>query len=119
MAKILLVEDDEYIKRMLSMRLGLQGHEIDQAGNGQQAVDMAISGLYDLILMDMHMPVMDGHQATRMLREKGYDGLIVAVTASVMSADSEKAIQSGCNDYIAKPISDDFEDQVKTLLAQH
>ena len=118
MAKILLVEDDEYIKRMLSMRLGLQGHEIDQAGNGQQAVDMAINGLYDLILMDMHMPVMDGHQATRMLRDKGYNGPIVAITASVMSADSEKAIQSGCNAYIAKPIGDDFEDQVKALLAQ-
>ena len=88
------------------------------AVNGQEALDKAVSGNYDLILMDMHMPVMDGHEATQILRDKGYDGLIVAVTASVMSADSEKAINSGCDEYIPKPIGADFEDQVETLLAQ-
>lgn len=117
MAKILLAEDDEFISRMINMRLTLRGHEIDLAVNGQEALDKALSGNYDLILMDMHMPVMDGHEATRILREKGYDGLIVAVTASVMSADSEKAIKSGCDEYIPKPIGADFEDRVETLLA--
>lgn len=118
MAKILLAEDDEFISRMINMRLALRGHEIELAVNGQEALDKAVSGNYDLILMDMHMPVMDGHEATRILRDKGYDGLIVAVTASVMSADSEKAINSGCDEYIPKPIGADFEDQVETLLAQ-
>lgn len=117
MAKILLAEDDEFISRMINMRLTLRGHEIDLAVNGQEALDKALSGNYDLILMDMHMPVMDGHEATQILRDKGYDGLIVAVTASVMSADSEKAIKSGCDEYIPKPIGDDFEDRVETLLA--
>ena len=117
MAKILLAEDDEFISRMINMRMTLRGHEIDLAVNGQEALDKALSGNYDLILMDMHMPVMDGHEATQILRDKGYDGLIVAVTASVMSADSEKAIKSGCDEYIPKPIGDDFEDRVETLLA--
>lgn len=117
MAKILLAEDDEFISRMINMRMTLRGHEIDLAVNGQEALDKALSGNYDLILMDMHMPVMDGHEATQLLRDKGYDGLIVAVTASVMSADSEKAIKSGCDEYIPKPIGADFEDRVETLLA--
>ena len=117
MAKILLAEDDEFISRMINMRMTLRGHEIDLAVNGQEALDKALLGNYDLILMDMHMPVMDGHEATQILRDKGYDGLIVAVTASVMSADSEKAIKSGCDEYIPKPIGDDFEDRVETLLA--
>ena len=118
MAKILLAEDDELISRMINLRLTLRGHEIDQAVNGQEAVAKALAGNYDLILMDMHMPVMDGHDATHTLRDKGYDGLIVAVTASVSSADSEKAINSGCEEYIPKPIGADFEDRVESLLGQ-
>ncbi len=117
MARILLVEDDEFIRRMINMRLTLQGHQVEQAGNGQEALDLASSGGYDLILMDMHMPVMDGHKATQALREQRYAGLIVAVTASVMSAESEKAIESGCNDYIPKPIGADFEARIYEILA--
>jgi len=111
-----LVEDDEFIARMVSMRLGLLGHEIEPAVNGQESVDMAKAGNYDLVLMDMHMPVMDGHEATQTLRDSGYAGLIVAVTASVMSMDSEKAIKSGCDDCIPKPIGEDFEERITTLL---
>jgi len=118
MAKILLAEDDEFISRMINMRLILRGHEVDQVVNGQVAVEKVLTGNYDLILMDMHMPVMDGHAATSILREDGYNGLIVAVTASVMSADSEKAIESGCDAYISKPIGADFEDRVEALLGQ-
>ncbi|MDX2504164.1 MAG: response regulator [Gammaproteobacteria bacterium] len=118
MAKILLAEDEEFISRMINLRLTLKGHEVDHAKNGQEAVDKALTGKYDLILMDMHMPVMDGHEATHTLREKGYQGLIVAVTASVMSADSEKAIKSGCDEYIAKPIGADFEERLESLLSQ-
>lgn len=70
------------------------------------------------MLMDMHMPTMDGHDATRLLRDEGYAGLIVAVTASAMSADSEKAMRSGCDDHIAKPVGPDFEDLIDAILAQ-
>lgn len=118
MARILLAEDEEFISRMINLRLTLKGHEIDSAVNGQEAVDKALNGHYDLILMDMHMPVMDGHKATQTLRDKGYQGLIVAVTASVMSADSEKAIKSGCDEYISKPISADFEEKLEILLSK-
>lgn len=116
MAKILLVEDDDMIRRMITMRLALRDHEIDTAEDGQEAIDKALVGDYDLILMDMHMPRKDGHQATRELREQGYSGTIVAVTASAMSADSEQAIQAGCDAHIAKPISADFENQIEAFL---
>ncbi|MBC8212627.1 MAG: response regulator [Gammaproteobacteria bacterium] len=116
MAKILLVEDDEFISRMINMRLTLRKHQVELAFNGQQAVEKAPAGDFDLVLMDMHMPVMDGHQATRKLRESGYGGLIIAVTASVMSADSQKAIKSGCDNYISKPIGADFEDRIEAIL---
>ncbi|MBL7002707.1 MAG: response regulator [Gammaproteobacteria bacterium] len=117
MSKILLAEDDEFIGRMIIMRLTLRGHEVVRVGNGKDAVAEALSGNYDIVLMDMHMPVMDGHVATHTLREEGYKGLIIAVTASVMSADSDKALTSGCDKCIPKPISADFEDQVETLIA--
>lgn len=116
MAEILLVEDDEMISRMLTLRLQLAGHSIEQAENGQQALEHALGKVYDLILMDMHMPVMDGHQATQRLREAGYRGLIIAVTASALSQDCEKAIQSGCDHHIAKPIGPEFEQQIMQLL---
>ena len=116
MSRILLVEDDEFIQRMIKMRLQLRGHDIDSAVNGAEAVTRALADSFDLILMDMHMPVMDGHQATATLRGEGYKGLIVAVTASAMSADSEKAIRSGCDACITKPIGADFEDQIEALM---
>jgi CheY-like chemotaxis protein len=115
-ASILLVEDDSMISRMLSLRLTMQGHQISLAENGRVGLEMALATPYDLILMDMHMPVMDGHEATRALREAGYTGLIVAVTASVMSRESEAAIESGCDSYISKPVSEKFEQEVQEKL---
>ena len=117
MSRILLVEDDEFIRRMINMRLQLRGHEVDSAINGEDGFNKALISSYDLILMDMHMPVMDGHEATAALRDKGYKGLIVAVTASAMSADSDKAIRSGCDGCITKPIGADFEDEIEALMA--
>jgi CheY-like chemotaxis protein len=116
MAKILLAEDDEFISRMINMRLTLRNHQVEHARNGQQALEKAPGGDYDVVLMDMHMPVVDGHEATRRLRESGYTGLIIAVTASVMSADSDKALNSGCDAYISKPIGTDFEDRIEAML---
>ncbi len=118
MASILLVEDDAMISRMLSLRLRMQGHEIESAANGRAGMEMALAGCYDLVLMDMHMPEMDGHEAVRRLRERGYRGKIAAVTASAMSQDSQKAIAAGCDHYISKPVGEDFEQRIADILAK-
>lgn len=117
MANILLVEDDDMISRMLSLRLGMAGHTVSVAVNGREGVNSASGGEFDLVLMDMHMPEMDGHEAVRTLRAGGYAGLIVAVTASAMSSDSQKAIASGCDGFISKPVGGDFEQQVESFLS--
>ncbi len=116
MAKILLVEDNEMVSRMISLRLQMRGHEVDIAVNGEQGVEQAMGGQYALVLMDSHMPVMDGHEAVENLRAQGYRGCIVAVTASAMSRDSQSAIDAGCNGFIAKPIGGDFEDLIAGYL---
>ena len=106
MAKILLVEDNEMNRDMLSRRLERRGYEVVIAVDGQQGVDLAQSALPDLILMDMSLPVIDGWEATRQL--KSMDRMkavpIIALTAHAMSGDREKALEAGCNDYDTKPI---------------
>ena len=106
MAKILLVEDNEMNRDMLSRRLERRGYEVVIAVDGQQGVDLAQSTAPDLILMDMSLPVIDGWEATRQL--KSMDRMkavpIIALTAHAMSGDREKALEAGCNDYDTKPI---------------
>jgi len=106
MAKILLVEDNEMNRDMLSRRLERRGYEVVIAVDGQQGVDLAQSTSPDIILMDMSLPVIDGWEATRQL--KSMDGMkavpIIALTAQAMSGDREKALEAGCNDYDTKPI---------------
>ena len=106
MAKILLVEDNEMNRDMLSRRLIRNGHEVFIAIDGQQGTDMAMSQLPDLILMDMSLPVIDGWEATR--RVKANDATrkipVIALTAHAMAGDREKAIEAGCDDYETKPI---------------
>ena len=106
MAKILLVEDNEMNRDMLSRRLERRGYEVVIAVDGQQGVDLAQSSSPDLILMDMSLPVIDGWEATRQL--KSMEGMkavpIIALTAHAMSGDREKALEAGCNDYDTKPI---------------
>ena len=106
MAKILLVEDNEMNRDMLSRRLLRKGYEVVIAVDGQQGVDLAQSSAPDLILMDMSLPVIDGWEATRQL--KSMDRMkavpIIALTAHAMSGDREKALEAGCNDYDTKPI---------------
>ncbi|MBF0611679.1 MAG: response regulator [Magnetococcales bacterium] len=116
MAHILIVDDQPDIRSMLAMRLELQDHTIEQAENGAVGLEMARQGRFDLILLDMHMPVMDGHEMVRLLRQEGYAGLVVAVTASAMVSDTHRAIQAGCNDFIFKPVSEDFEERIEQLL---
>lgn len=121
MAKILLVEDNEANRDMLSRRLIRKGFEVVMALDGQQAVDMAVSENPDLILMDMSLPVIDGWEATRRVKSELTTRAIpvIALTAHAMAGDREKALDAGCDDYDTKPI--DFTrllEKISVLLAQ-
>lgn len=106
MPKILLVEDNEMNRDMLSRRLQRRGYEVVIALDGQMGIDLAQSEKPDLILMDMSLPVMDGWEATRTLKASDATRQIpvIALTAHAMSTDREKAIEAGCDDYDTKPI---------------
>lgn len=102
-SKILLVENDPSIARLAEYHLKQLNVELDLAENGQVAVELALKGDYDAILMDMEMPVLGGADATRKLRSSGYTSVIVAATAMTQPGDRERCLESGCNMYIAKP----------------
>jgi Response regulators consisting of a CheY-like receiver domain and a winged-helix DNA-binding domain len=106
MAKILLVEDNELNRDMLSRRLTRQGHEVLVAHDGAHGVEMTASERPDLVLMDMSLPVLDGWEATRRLKAAPATRAIpiIALTAHAMAADREKALAAGCDDYDTKPI---------------
>ncbi len=106
MAKILLVEDNEMNRDMLSRRLMRNGFEVVMAIDGEQAVALAQSEHPDLILMDMSLPVIDGWEATRRVKasEATSNIPIIALTAHAMSGDREKTLNAGCDDYDTKPI---------------
>jgi two-component system, cell cycle response regulator DivK len=106
MPKILLVEDNEMNRDMLSRRLIRNGYEVSIAVDGQQGADMALSERPDLILMDMSLPGINGWEATR--RIKANDATrripVIALTAHAMAGDREKAMEVGCEDYDTKPV---------------
>jgi CheY-like chemotaxis protein len=106
MKKILLVEDNEMNRDMLSRRLARKGYEVSIAVDGRQGVEMAESAAPDLILMDMSLPVLDGWEATRQLKNADATRHIpvIALTAHAMSGDRERALEAGCDDYDTKPI---------------
>ncbi len=106
MPKILLVEDNEMNRDMLSRRLLKQGFEMVIAVDGEQAVDLARSEAPDLILMDISLPGLDGWEATRLLKTMPETRSIpiIAITAHAMAGDREKSLAAGCNDYDTKPI---------------
>jgi two-component system, cell cycle response regulator DivK len=106
MPRILLVEDNEMNRDMLSRRLARKEYEVLVAVDGKEGVEMAGSEAPDLILMDMSLPVMDGWEATRQLKAspETKDIPIIALTAHAMSGDREKAMEAGCDDYDTKPI---------------
>jgi CheY-like chemotaxis protein len=106
MAKILLVEDNEMNRDMLSRRLERKGYTVILAVDGLIGVEMAQNESPDLVLMDMSLPVLDGWEATRRLKADVATGSIpvIALTAHAMSSDRDKAMEAGCDDYDTKPV---------------
>lgn len=106
MARLLLVEDNEMNRDMLSRRLERRGYEVEIAVDGRAGIEKAKSGGYDLVLMDMSLPEVDGWEATRQLRASAETQSlpIIALTAHAMADDRDKALAAGCNDYDTKPI---------------
>lgn len=121
MPKILLVEDNEINRDMLSRRLERRGYQVAIALDGEQGVSMAGLEAPDLILMDMSLPVLDGWEAARQLKAAPETSSIpiIALTAHAMVGDREKAIESGCDDYDTKPV--EFQrllEKIETILAK-
>jgi len=121
MARILLVEDNDMNRDMLSRRLQRKGYEVLLAADGMQAILMAESEAPDLILLDMSLPVIDGWEAARRLKASPATARvpIVALTAHAMAGDREKALAAGCDDYDTKPV--DFAQltaKIEAILAR-
>jgi two-component system cell cycle response regulator DivK len=106
MARVLLVEDNEMNRDMLSRRLTRRGFEVIFAVDGQQGVDLARTQRPDIILMDMSLPVLDGWEATRLVKpdDATRSVPVIGLTAHAMSGDRERAIEAGCDDYDTKPV---------------
>jgi PAS domain S-box-containing protein len=107
--RILLAEDNSDNRRAIKLRLEQVGLKVSTAQNGQEAFEVVLNSsaegsAFDVILMDMQMPVLDGYEATRLLRMQGYEGPIVALTAFALEEDREECLRIGCNDHISKPI---------------
>jgi CheY-like chemotaxis protein len=107
--RVLVAEDNLDIQRAISLRLAQAGVDVTIAPNGQVSVDLALVARdqghpFDVILMDMQMPILDGYEATRILRSERYVGPIVALTAHAMAEDRDECLRLGCDDFISKPI---------------
>lgn len=121
MAKILLIEDNEMNRDMLSRRLERRGYQVSIAVDGEQGVGFAQSEAPDLILMDMSLPVLNGWEAARQLKAASETRAIpiIALTAHAMLGDREKAIEAGCDDFDTKPIDlPRLLDKIEALLAR-
>jgi len=116
---VLLVEDNADNQQLVAMYVGKTGANLDIAENGRQGVDMALANNYDLVLMDMQMPVLDGLEAITILRKQGYTRPVVSLTANAMMSTREKCIKAGADDYLVKPIDlTQFYDTLNTYLAE-
>ena len=102
--RVLLAEDGYDNRELIQLVLGRAGATVEAVENGREAVAKAQAETFDVILMDINMPVMDGCTATRILRDHGYQGPILALTANTMSTDGKRCIAAGCDAHLAKPI---------------
>jgi len=112
---VLVVDDGDTNRKLIRLLLERSGAKARLAENGKVAVDMAMQTKFDAILMDMQMPVLDGYSATARLRERGFEGPVIALTAHAMKGDREKCEQAGCTGYLAKPVD---ADQLYEILAE-
>jgi PAS domain S-box-containing protein len=103
--RVLVVDDADTNRRLIGLLLERGGAKVKMAENGKIAVQLARELPFDIILMDMQMPVMDGYAATRQLRDEGFNGPVIALTAHAMKGDEEKCTEAGCTGYLAKPIN--------------
>ena len=110
--KVLLVEDNKDIQRLLSRYMDKMGVDVTIAHNGADALEICANNEFDLIFMDMQMPIMDGPSTTKKLRELGCDKPIVALTANAYKEDKERCLSAGCNDFVTKPVARDHLQQV-------
>ena len=107
MKKILVAEDNDSNFILMTYILR-KFYAYERAKNGQEAVDLVANGGYDMVLMDIKMPVMDGLEATKVIKEKHPDLPIIALTANAFDSDRQLAVQAGCNDFLSKPVSSDL-----------
>jgi PAS domain S-box-containing protein len=105
--RVLIAEDTPTIQAIMRYFLERAGLTVEVVDNGRAAVTRALAGEFDVILMDMQMPELDGYAATSVLRQKGYTRAIIALTAHAMAGDEEKCLRAGCNAYLTKPVSPD------------
>lgn len=103
-SRILLVEDGSTNRKLITLMLTKAGVEVTSAENGQIGVELATRQPFDLILMDMQMPVLDGYSATRVLRDRGVQVPVIALTAHAMADDQQKCLEAGCSAYLSKPV---------------
>lgn len=111
--RVLIVDDNPAILRLSETLLKSMNAEIDKAESGEAAIEHASERVYDVVLMDMDMPEIDGFETVKRLREKGYSGTIVAATGMTQPGDKEKCLEVGCNSYIPKPFG---REQLSALL---
>ena len=114
MKKILIAEDNDSNFVLMSYILK-KYYQFERARNGQEAVEMVDKGQYDIVLMDIKMPIMDGLEATKAIKEKHPDLPIVALTANAFDSDRQLAMEVGCNDFLSKPVSS--ENCLKTIAS--
>ena len=114
--KVLIIDDEEKILRMMRRRLLKAGFDVITTTNGIEGIDIAMQTNPVIIILDIHMPIINGYDVIRQLRQKGYKGRVAACTASVGARDTQKTIDAGCDYFISKPIDLGFEDRIKEII---